>query len=412
MLRAAEDTRTPARIAPPTWVVIALACAGQFLVVLDVSVVNVALPSMRTDLGLSAPGLQWVVNAYSMAFAGFMLLGGRAGDLYGRKRMFLVGLALFTLASAAAWPRPGRHPTAARAGRAGSGGRGARALHADDPDVGRPRGRRPCAGHRDLDRRRRRWRRRGRTRRRTAGRRAVLAMGAPHQRARRRGGAGRRGALAGGEPGRGRATARPAGRAPRDVGPRDPGVRDRADGGRGVDGGGDAGAALRGSGSPRGLPGRRGADRGTADAAETAAAAVGVLGERGHVRLRLRDVLHVVLHDAVRAERARLLAARRGPRPGAEFARGGRRLEVGAAPHAGRRGAQRGGSRHAPGRGRLRLAVDHDGGRPVLHGDHAAGHPDDGGQPAWPRHRWPLWRPPARRRRTRGWCRAWSTPLG
>jgi drug resistance transporter, EmrB/QacA subfamily len=101
MLRAAEDTRTPARIAPPTWVVIALACAGQFLVVLDVSVVNVALPSMRTDLGLSAPGLQWVVNAYSMAFAGFMLLGGRAGDLYGRKRMFLVGLALFTLASAA-----------------------------------------------------------------------------------------------------------------------------------------------------------------------------------------------------------------------------------------------------------------------------------------------------------------------
>ncbi|MFF3888018.1 MFS transporter [Streptomyces sp. NPDC001914] len=101
MLRAAEDTRTTARTAPPAWVVIALACAGQFLVVLDVSVVNVALPSMRTDLGLSAPGLQWVVNAYSIAFAGFMLLGGRAGDLYGRKRMFLVGLALFTLASAA-----------------------------------------------------------------------------------------------------------------------------------------------------------------------------------------------------------------------------------------------------------------------------------------------------------------------
>ncbi len=101
MLRAAEDIRTSAPAAPPTWVVIALACAGQFLVVLDVSVVNVALPSMRADLGLSAPGLQWVVNAYSIAFAGFMLLGGRAGDLYGRKRMFLVGLALFTLASVA-----------------------------------------------------------------------------------------------------------------------------------------------------------------------------------------------------------------------------------------------------------------------------------------------------------------------
>ncbi|MFF3905024.1 MFS transporter [Streptomyces sp. NPDC001848] len=101
MLRAAEDTAVNRRTAPPAWVVVALACAGQFLVVLDVSVVNVALPSMRADLGLSASGLQWVVNAYAIAFAGFMLLGGRAGDLYGRKRMFLVGLALFTLASLA-----------------------------------------------------------------------------------------------------------------------------------------------------------------------------------------------------------------------------------------------------------------------------------------------------------------------
>ncbi|GAA3810805.1 MFS transporter [Streptomyces chiangmaiensis] len=99
MLRAVEDSSATRRSTPPTWVVIALACAGQFLVVLDVSVVNVALPSMRADLGLSAPGLQWVVNAYAIAFAGFMLLGGRAGDLYGRKRMFLVGLALFTVAS-------------------------------------------------------------------------------------------------------------------------------------------------------------------------------------------------------------------------------------------------------------------------------------------------------------------------
>jgi EmrB/QacA subfamily drug resistance transporter len=116
MLRAAEVTRTSARTAPPTWVVIALACAGQFLVVLDVSVVNVALPSMRADLGLSAPGLQWVVNAYSIAFAGFMLLGGRAGDLYGRKRMFLVGLALFTLASAAGGlAQEGTHLLLARA---------------------------------------------------------------------------------------------------------------------------------------------------------------------------------------------------------------------------------------------------------------------------------------------------------
>ncbi|MEV1018876.1 MFS transporter [Streptomyces sp. NPDC050264] len=96
---AAPGTGVRARTAPPAWLVVAVACAGQFLVVLDVSVVNVALPSMRTDLGLSASGLQWVVNAYSIAFAGFMLLGGRAGDLFGRKRMFLVGLGLFTLAS-------------------------------------------------------------------------------------------------------------------------------------------------------------------------------------------------------------------------------------------------------------------------------------------------------------------------
>ncbi|WP_055417710.1 MFS transporter [Streptomyces pactum] len=101
MLEAAGTATAPIspRRTPPTWLVVALACAGQFLVVLDVSVVNVALPSMRADLALSAQGLQWVVNAYAIAFAGFMLLGGRAGDLYGRKRMFLVGLGLFTLAS-------------------------------------------------------------------------------------------------------------------------------------------------------------------------------------------------------------------------------------------------------------------------------------------------------------------------
>nr|WP_223280929.1 MFS transporter [Streptomyces sp. San01] len=101
MLEAPADTAIARTAAPPTWLVVAAACAGQFLVVLDVSVVNVALPSMRADLGLSATGLQWVVNAYSIAFAGFMLLGGRAGDLFGRKRMFLVGLGLFTLASLA-----------------------------------------------------------------------------------------------------------------------------------------------------------------------------------------------------------------------------------------------------------------------------------------------------------------------
>ncbi|WP_328913323.1 MULTISPECIES: MFS transporter [unclassified Streptomyces] len=89
------------RAAPPAWAVLLAVCAGQFLVVLDVSVVNVALPSMRADLHLGQTGLQWVVNAYALTFAGFLLLGGRAADLFGRKRVFLVGLALFTAASLA-----------------------------------------------------------------------------------------------------------------------------------------------------------------------------------------------------------------------------------------------------------------------------------------------------------------------
>lgn len=96
-------TPTPLQIRQKsrTWAVVIAACIGQFLVILDVSVVNVALPSMRSDLGLSASQLQWVLNAYAIAFAGFMLLGGRAADIYGRKRMFLVGLGLFTAASLA-----------------------------------------------------------------------------------------------------------------------------------------------------------------------------------------------------------------------------------------------------------------------------------------------------------------------
>ena len=81
-----------------TWTLI-LCCAAQFMVILDVSIVNVALPSIRRDLGFSAADLQWVVNAYTLAFAGFLLLGGRAADLLGRRRVFVFGLALFSLAS-------------------------------------------------------------------------------------------------------------------------------------------------------------------------------------------------------------------------------------------------------------------------------------------------------------------------
>jgi EmrB/QacA subfamily drug resistance transporter len=81
--------------------VLALVCLAQFMVVLDVSIVNVALPSIRDDLHFTQAGLQWVVNAYTLAFAGFLLLGGRAADLYGRRRIFLLGMGLFTAASLA-----------------------------------------------------------------------------------------------------------------------------------------------------------------------------------------------------------------------------------------------------------------------------------------------------------------------
>src|ERR671929_1864766 len=81
------------------WVVLVLICLAQFMVVLDATIVNVALPSIQKDLGLSEGNLQWIVNAYTLVFGGFLLLGGRAGDLLGRKRVFLVGLVIFTSAS-------------------------------------------------------------------------------------------------------------------------------------------------------------------------------------------------------------------------------------------------------------------------------------------------------------------------
>jgi EmrB/QacA subfamily drug resistance transporter len=81
------------------WVVLVLVCLAQFMVVLDATVVNVALPSIQKDLHMSESDLQWVVNAYTLVFGGFLLLGGRAGDLLGRKRLFLGGLVVFTVAS-------------------------------------------------------------------------------------------------------------------------------------------------------------------------------------------------------------------------------------------------------------------------------------------------------------------------
>jgi EmrB/QacA subfamily drug resistance transporter len=84
---------------PRRWWALALLCGAFFMVILDAAIVTVALPSIQEDLAFSAQGLQWVVSAYALTFAGLLLLGGRAADLLGRRRVFMVGLALFTLAS-------------------------------------------------------------------------------------------------------------------------------------------------------------------------------------------------------------------------------------------------------------------------------------------------------------------------
>src|SRR2546421_9354705 len=83
------------------WLALYMLCAGELMIVLDVTIVNVALPSIRGDLGFSQTSLAWVVNAYVLTYGGFLLLGGRLGDLFGHRRLFLAGITLFTLASLA-----------------------------------------------------------------------------------------------------------------------------------------------------------------------------------------------------------------------------------------------------------------------------------------------------------------------
>src|SRR6476659_6830525 len=88
--RPEQDTR---------WRALVVLCAGMLMIVLDATVVNVALPSIQRDLGFSPSGLAWVVNAYLIAFGGLLLLAGRLGDLVSRRGVFLAGLAVFTVAS-------------------------------------------------------------------------------------------------------------------------------------------------------------------------------------------------------------------------------------------------------------------------------------------------------------------------
>src|SRR3954465_14067368 len=81
------------------WSALALIVTAQFMVILDVAIVNVALPSIKSDLGFSATSLQWVVSAYAILFGGALLLGGRLADLVGRRRLFIIGLLVFSASS-------------------------------------------------------------------------------------------------------------------------------------------------------------------------------------------------------------------------------------------------------------------------------------------------------------------------
>jgi Sugar phosphate permease len=90
------------------WLALIVLCLGDLMIVLDTTIVNVALPSIRADLGFSQTSLAWVVNAYLLTFGGFLLLGGRLGDLFGHRRLFLIGISLFTVARSPAGCPPRR----------------------------------------------------------------------------------------------------------------------------------------------------------------------------------------------------------------------------------------------------------------------------------------------------------------
>ena len=98
-MQSATVPRSTATSDPRKWIVLALIVVAQFMVVLDVAIVNVALPSIKTDLHFSQVSLQWVITAYTILFGGVLMLGGRLADLLGRRRMFAIGLALFTASS-------------------------------------------------------------------------------------------------------------------------------------------------------------------------------------------------------------------------------------------------------------------------------------------------------------------------
>jgi len=110
------------RVGPRTGWILVVCCVAQFMVILDLSIVNVALPSIQSSLNFSAADLQWIINAYAITFAGFLMLGGRAADYFGQRRVFVVALALFAAASLAAGLAPDKHTLIIARGAQGFGG--------------------------------------------------------------------------------------------------------------------------------------------------------------------------------------------------------------------------------------------------------------------------------------------------
>ena len=139
---ARASTALAAEPDPMRWWALAVLAAAQLMIVLDASIVNIALPSAQADLGISNADRQWVVTAYTLAFGGLLLLGGRIADYTGRKRTFIIGLLGFAARLRARRPRP--HPGAAVRGPRAAG----RVRRADGAG-------RAVPGHRDVHRARR-----------------------------------------------------------------------------------------------------------------------------------------------------------------------------------------------------------------------------------------------------------------
>ena len=248
------------------WYGLALLLLVQFMVVLDIAIVNVALPSIKLDLGFSQENLQWVISAYALFFGGFLLLGGRAADLLGRRRMFLVGVVLFTTASLVSGLRLGRRASDRRARPAGARRGDHHACGALHPHDDLRRGEGTERGTRRLGRRRRVRSRRRRPARRRPHRPPELELDLLRQRARRHPRARARPLPDQREPRRDRRELRRARRRPRHERPRDAGLRHHAGQPLRLGLGHDDRPLRRRRRTHRGVPGLGGPSQGSVDA--------------------------------------------------------------------------------------------------------------------------------------------------